>query len=390
MTIDPGQQLLDTIASLEVQRARIEAEIASTMVEFADLRRREAERHEDRMLRDLEADFAADELSLVLKEPTRTVQCRLAESRRVRWRLPLTWQAFGAGRIDDRRMRQIASAVDKLSDNYATIELDYWVVEYASTHTTSQLRAWLRRFVARNAPDQHAARAEHDKRSVWLCHQDDGMSFLSAYIPTPAAIRLDAELTRLAKAEPSDGRTLDQKRADAFARGMLGDGSSAQAIIGVLVPVTSLAGLDHEPGTSFDGQFALPASMVRDLAAEPGTLFHRVFTDPLGHILDITELGRFPSRKLRWPSTFATAPAGSPPVHVRPQSATTTTLFRTRAVRPAARTSVRSAVGTIASRRISMSNRPSCRCAASTSSSRLSSPDPFSPRDSRDARRWGN
>ena len=298
-TADIGQQRLDRIASLEIQRAQIEAEIASEMVEFADLRRHEAERHQDPMLRDLEADFAADELSLVVKEPTRTVQCRLAEARRVRGRLPLTWEAFGAGRIDGQRMRLIASAVDKLTDNYSTIELDYRVVEYATTHTTSQLRAWLRRYVARNAPGTHAARAEREKRAVWLSHQDDGMTLLSAYIPTPDAIRLDTELTRLSKAEPTDGRTLDQKRADAFARGMLGDGSSAQATIGVLVPVTSLAGLDNQPGTSFDGQFALPASMVRALATEPGTLFYRVFTDPLGRILDVTELGRFPSRRLK-------------------------------------------------------------------------------------------
>lgn len=77
-------------------------------------------------------------------------------------------------------MRLIASAVDKLTDNHAVIELDHWVVEYAATHTTSQLRAWLRRFVARNAPDSQAARAERDKRAVWLSHQGDGMTFLSA------------------------------------------------------------------------------------------------------------------------------------------------------------------------------------------------------------------
>ena len=132
-TTDRGQQKLERIVSLENQRARIEAEIASEMVEFADLRREEAERQQDPMLRELEADFAADELSLVVKEPTRTVQCRLAEARRVRGRLPLTWEVFGAGRIDERRMRLIASAVDKLTDNYSTIELDYWVVEYAAT-----------------------------------------------------------------------------------------------------------------------------------------------------------------------------------------------------------------------------------------------------------------
>ncbi len=298
-TTDPGQVILDRIAAREVERARLEAETAADMMAFSDLRRRESERHEDPMLRALEAGFAADELSLVVKEPTHTVQCRLADARRVRARLPLTWEAFGAGRIDAHRIRLIASAVDKLTDNYAIIELDYCVVEYASTHTTAQLRAWLRRFVARNAPDSRAARAEREKRSVWLSHQDDGMTFLSAYIPTPDAIRLDFELTRLAKDEPSDGRTLDQKRADVFARGMFGDGSSAQATIGILVPVTSLAGLDDQPGTSFGGEFALPASMVRELAGEPGTLFYRVFTDPLGRILDVTELGRFPSRRLK-------------------------------------------------------------------------------------------
>lgn len=298
-TTDPGQVILDRIAAREVERARLEAETAADMLEFDDLRERESGRHADPKIRDLEAGFAADELSLVLKQPTRTVQCRLADAHRVRGRLPLTWEAFGAGRIDGYRMSLIASAVGKLRDNYSIIELDYWVVDYASTHTTSQLRAWLRRFVAKNAPDQKAAKTEREKRAVWLSHQDDGMTFLSAYIPTPDAIRLDAEPTRLAKAEPSDGRTLDQKRADVFARGMLGTGGSGQATIGVVVPVTSLAGLDEAPGVSFDGEFALPASIVRDLAAEPGTLFYRVFTDPLGRILDITELGRFPSRKLK-------------------------------------------------------------------------------------------
>ncbi|MGH3458399.1 DUF222 domain-containing protein [Aeromicrobium sp.] len=212
-TTDAGQELLVEIASLEIQRARIEAEIATRMLQFADVRRVESEQHTGPRLRDLEAGFAADELSLVVKQPTRTVQCRLAESRRVRGRLPLTWKAFDAGRIDGYRMSLIASAVDKLTDNYSTIELDHWVVDYASTHTTSQLRAWLRRFVAKNAPDTKAARTEREKRAVWLNHQDDGMTFLSAYIPTPDAIRLDAELTRLAKAEPTDGRTLDQRRA---------------------------------------------------------------------------------------------------------------------------------------------------------------------------------
>ncbi len=40
--VDPGAVILDRIASLEVERAKIEARIAAEMLDFVDLRRREA------------------------------------------------------------------------------------------------------------------------------------------------------------------------------------------------------------------------------------------------------------------------------------------------------------------------------------------------------------
>jgi hypothetical protein len=120
---------------------------------------------------------------------------------------------------------------------------------------------------------------------------------------TTDAVRIDGSLTNQAKRLPADHRTLDNKRADLLSDLLLGRDDTgkvrAGAIIAVTVPVTTLAGLTDEPGESFDGQYALPADLVRDLAREPGTLFYRLFTDPLGRILDVTELGRFPSAKLR-------------------------------------------------------------------------------------------
>ncbi|WP_332663249.1 HNH endonuclease signature motif containing protein [Aeromicrobium sp.] len=302
--LDPGKLILDEITALEVERARIEAKIASKMLDFQDLRRRQAESNPNQTAAKLETSFAADELGAALHQPTRTVQCRLAQARRVRGRLMWTWQAFLAGRIDTYRISLIASAVDKLrGDNHAIIELDHRVTSYAPVHTAAQLKGWLKRFVAKNAPDQQAAKTEKAKRGVWLDHQDDGMSYLHAYIPTADAIVIDAELTEKAKTLPADGRTLDQKRADVFIARLRGhieeQSSSSRAVIGITVPVTTLAGLTDEPGESFDGSFALPADMVRDLAQQPGTLFHRVFTDRLGRILDVTELGRFPSAKLK-------------------------------------------------------------------------------------------
>ena len=122
------------------------------------------------------------------------------------------------------------------------------------------------------------------------------------------ASRIDTLLSSLAKATPADNCTLDQRRSDLFADLLLGrvdlagastGRSHGGAVIGVTVPITTLCGFDSTPGESFDRRFTLPADMVRELAAEPGTLFYRLLTDPLGHLLDVTEIGRYPSRKLR-------------------------------------------------------------------------------------------
>lgn len=69
-------------------------------------------------------------------------------------------------------------------------------------------------------------------------------------------------------------------------------------MIGVTIPLTSLASLDDTPGESIDHRFSLPAELVRELAAEPGTLFYRLLTDPVGRLLEVTEIGRYPSKKL--------------------------------------------------------------------------------------------
>lgn len=302
---DPGQVILDEIAALEVERARIEARIAHRMLAFDDVRRTESERHADPRVAEIERSFAADELGVALHLPTKVVQDRLAQLRRVRSLLPLTWVAFLVGDIDAYRVSLITAAAHKVrGDNHHLIHLDAAVGDYASSHTVSQLRGWLNRFVARWAPDRCAARDEHAKRAVWVRPGDDGMSWLTAYLPTADAERIDAALTQRARALSDDDRTIDQRRADLFVDLLLGRGAdgastSARAVVGITVPVTSLTGLDDLPGESFDGSFALPADMVRDLLADPDTLWFRILTDPLGRVLDTTEPRPFPSDALR-------------------------------------------------------------------------------------------
>ena len=161
--------------------------------------------------------------------------------------------------------------------------------------------------------------------------------------------------------------SLEQARSDVLADLALGritlddeptGRSHGGAVIAVTVPVTSLAGLTDEPGITFDGELALPAELVRELAAEPGTLFHRLLTDPAGRVLDVTELGRFPSERLRLGVQARDGTCAFSTCSGRPISATSTTRSRTHAARRAARISARCVAGTTGSSRTDCSRVP--------------------------------
>jgi hypothetical protein len=110
---DTGTELLGEIGALEAERARIEALIADRMLSYADHVRREAQRHDDPVVRDLEASAAGDSLGQVLRQPTRTVQVRLGQARRVRSTLPEVWFAHRSGRLDAFRVQLVAEAAHR-------------------------------------------------------------------------------------------------------------------------------------------------------------------------------------------------------------------------------------------------------------------------------------
>jgi hypothetical protein len=77
--------------------------------------------------------------------------------------------------------------------------------------------------------------------------------------------------------------------------------------IGIVVPLTSLLNLEDTPGELADRSALIPAEFLRQLIAETlgpddsrhdGVLFTRLLTDSRGRLLDTTELGRHPSRRL--------------------------------------------------------------------------------------------
>jgi hypothetical protein len=301
-----ADSLLDRVGQHAREQARAEARTTAAMLEFADARRAEYEASGSSPYRDLELASIAHELAVELQLSVRSVQNRLHAAHLVRGRAPSAWSAFLAGRIDGYRVRIISAALSGLRDPRSDGVIDERVVDYAASHTAAELRAWLRRLIAKLEPVHHEERARDAvaDRRVHIEHRDDGMSELWALLPTARAAAIDTMLGHALLSKPSDdNRTSDQFMADELARRLLagaGGEPAVKASIALTIPATSLAGLSDEPGISTDGHWVLPASMVRDLATGAGTLFHRVITDPAGRILDVTKLGRFAPANLEF------------------------------------------------------------------------------------------
>ena len=89
--------------------------------------------------------------------------------------------------------------------------------------------------------------------------------------------------------------------------------------IGVVVSIQSLFGLTDTPGELADRSGLVPADLIREMAGYEGTLFYRLLTDPMGNLLDVTETGRFPSRKLAAALRFRDGVCANPICHVSAQ-----------------------------------------------------------------------
>ena len=227
------------------------------------------------------------------------VHRRLTAAERVRDKAPRTWAAFRTGHVDAGRVTVISDAVDKLQREKSIARLDGRVVAYASSHTVPELRRWLRLFIARVESDLMTERAKDErlKRGVHVEHGDDGMSWLSAYLPAFQAAAIDKRLTKEAKAlGAEDERNTQQRRADLLAAWMTTN-ESGEAAVGADVAVTisaqAMAGSNDDAIVAADQSWVMPAAWITDLLNAGDTFWHRIITDPAGGTLDHTYLGRF-------------------------------------------------------------------------------------------------
>lgn len=248
------------------------------------------------------------EVAVELEQASGFVAHLVASTTTLQADLPTVWAAHSEGLIDRAKARAVASARWRLHETASVERLDATVVAYATTHTLSQLKGWLRRFVIR-VERAHAERRRRDavaQRHVTIMAMDDGVSLLQAIIPTPEALLIERELTLAAKdaraKDPDDDRRLSQARADVLTARLLGHDQGTgrgRFHVGITVPLATLLDLDDDPAVTGDRQHAIDPALLRELAARPGTLFSRLLTDEAGGILDVTELGRFPTEPLR-------------------------------------------------------------------------------------------
>ena len=162
----------------------------------------------------------------------------------------------------------------------------------------SMIRVWLRRFVVRVEADAATARAEAERadRHVSIVHGDDGMSWINAYLPSPAAAAIERRLYREGRKQPKDGRTLVQKEADLFASWLTTNENTGQAAahadIAVIVDADVLAGARHGFAESPDGAWVAPTTWITNLAHDP--VWYRMIRDPITRdILSIDYRGRY-------------------------------------------------------------------------------------------------
>ena len=226
---------------------------------------------------------------------------RLSIAETLRDRAPRSWDAFRRGEIDLTRVRDIAHTIERLKRPESIERLDARVIDYATDHTAAELRVWLRRFVQRVESDLAVERAETElaNRHVSIKHVEDGMAWTSVYGPSHQAAAIAHRLRREARKPlgDDDTRTIAQREADlvlSWCTNSEATNSVVDANIAVMIDADVLAGAIDGFAESSDGQWAVPAGWITDVASTGNTFWHRMVREPVtGDVLSHEYVGRF-------------------------------------------------------------------------------------------------
>ncbi|WAL69214.1 DUF222 domain-containing protein [Amycolatopsis cynarae] len=231
-----------------------------------------------------DSDSVAKEVALELHYGARQAEGQVSLARDLAQRLPATFEAMRRGAVDPYRASKMADQTSVLTDEQAR-EVDALVAGKIATRDATSVRRLVNRTVARIDPDGYARRCEERRRGrkVQLCHEDEGMATLYAYLPAGIAATIYTRADRVARGLRSRGeeRTLDELRADVFSDLCLGVARPVEpprAEVFVYLDFLTWTGLRNEPA-ELAGHGPIPAQLARQIAAN--ATIRRVITDPM-------------------------------------------------------------------------------------------------------------
>jgi len=236
---------------------------------------------------ELGVEAAEAEIRLALRLTRRAASSEMALADTLKRRLPAMWARLAAGDIDIRRAYVIAKTTDHLPTDQARQVVDN-ILDRAPQLTTGQLGALIRKTCLETNPDEAQERYEHatDHRRLVLEPSVDGTAHLIGMdLPpdraTAAADRINTLAKKLRTSEES--RTMDQLRADVFIDlllGTSGKGRVKKAVVDIRVDLTTLAGLNNQPG-ELGGYGPVIADIARQVAEDQTDQSWRyTITDP--------------------------------------------------------------------------------------------------------------
>jgi hypothetical protein len=292
--------LVDSIAALDrmeasiagykaelVEQARIWSELIESGRDAPDARGWNAEVRARRVL--------AAELSCALRIPERSAENLVETSRLLVDRLPQTLRALSEGAISWRHARVLVDHACSLDPSFAGA-FEEAVLPFAKKLTVAKFDRKARAERERVHPESIEVRHETalSKRSLDLQPAEDGMGYLTAYLPIVTAQGIYNRLTDLGMRHKSaaESRTLTQLRVDFFAElllaGRLDEGRDGgiRARVLVTVPVLALLGHGLEPAV-LEGYGPIDRETALALAAHAPS-FTRLLTHPeTGAVLSV-------------------------------------------------------------------------------------------------------
>ncbi|MCK9920643.1 HNH endonuclease [Frankia sp. AgPm24] len=245
--------------------------------------------------------YAGDELALQLGLAPSEGNQALAFADRVVRRLPRGLRALHDGAIDLPRLRALDQLTAQLDDVQVDAVVQPVLDNGGGRPTLSAFRTAVRRRIARIDPKgaERRSRRARRTRKVGVQAEADGMGRMSALLPGPEMLAAFHRVDQLARRfDPTDERTLDQRRADVFVDLLMGrDREHVDIEMQVIVPLETLTGQADKPG-EIPGFGPIPAGIVREMAADPGCTWRRILVDPMkGTIAEVADR-RHPSAGL--------------------------------------------------------------------------------------------